>query len=191
MHPQLQLDGGGAAGGGPGGNNGSRRQLTGEADNGGSRSSSMRLVLQALLLSAGLQLSHAAPAAAAGRSRLVSKQDERLLPDWEMDAFIDQMWDLSGPILNNMGFSGLLGAASAAALKVCLCSNSSSLCSNSIRLPQQPGCAAMAYICSNILCLCSSSIGLQQEPVTRPGGEARQQQKTCIFLGHSSLPCRL
>jgi hypothetical protein len=67
------------------------------------------------------QLAQAGPAAAAwgSRSRLVSKQDEqRLLPGWEVDAFVDRMWDLSGPILNNMGFSGLLGAASAAALKV-------------------------------------------------------------------------
>lgn len=59
-----------------------------------------------------------AAAAASKRSGLVSQQDERnLMSSWQLDAFVDRMWDLSGPILNNMGFSGLLGACTAAALK--------------------------------------------------------------------------
>lgn len=41
-----------------------------------------------------------------------------MMSSWQLDAFVDRMWDLSGPILNNMGFSGLLGACTAAALKV-------------------------------------------------------------------------
>jgi hypothetical protein len=105
-----------------GGNNSSNLRHVGEHGDGsdGNSSGSARSVLLAgtLLLQ---HLAQAGPAAAAwgSRSRLVSKQDEqRLLPGWEVDAFVDRMWDLSGPILSNMGFSGLLGAASAAALKV-------------------------------------------------------------------------
>lgn len=61
----------------------------------------------------------AAAAAASKRSSLVSQQDEKqMASSWQLDAFVDRMWDLSGPIMNNMGFSGLLGAFSAAALKV-------------------------------------------------------------------------
>lgn len=45
-------------------------------------------------------------------------QDHSMISSWQLDAFVDRMWDLSGPILNNMGFSGILGACAAAALKV-------------------------------------------------------------------------
>jgi hypothetical protein len=61
-----------------------------------------------------------APAAVAGNKQgLISHKEEKAaLPQWEVDAFVEQMWQLSGPIINNMGFSGLLGACTAAALKV-------------------------------------------------------------------------
>jgi hypothetical protein len=109
-----------------GGNNSSSSRHVGEDNDGGdgnSTSGSAGSILRGLLAGALLlqQQAQAGPAAAAwgSRSRLVSKQDEqRLLPGWEIDAFVDRMSELSGPIMSNMGFSGLLGAASAAALKV-------------------------------------------------------------------------
>lgn len=60
----------------------------------------------------------ATAAAASKRSSLVSHQDEMQLSSWQIDAFVDRMWDLSGPIMTNMGTSGLFGACAAAALKV-------------------------------------------------------------------------
>lgn len=69
-----------------------------------------------------------APAALAGSKQgLVSHKEEQALPQWEVDAFVDRMWQLSGPIVNNMGFSGLLGACAAVALKVLIASSPSIL----------------------------------------------------------------
>lgn len=75
-------------------------------------------VLSSLLLSMLFPAPSQAAAAASKRSGLVSKQDERMESSWQLDAFVDRMWDLSSPIINNMGFSGLVGACAAAALKV-------------------------------------------------------------------------
>lgn len=104
-----------------GGNNSSSRKHVGEHDDGSSSgwtSSLLSRLLAGTLLLQQLVLAGSAAAAWGSRSRVEAKQEElRLLPAWEIDAFVDRMSDLSGPILNNMGFSGLLGAASAAALK--------------------------------------------------------------------------
>lgn len=75
-------------------------------------------VLSSVLLSMLLPAPSQAAAAASKRSGLVSKQDERMESSWQLDAFVDRMCDLSSPIINNMGFSGLVGACAAAALKV-------------------------------------------------------------------------
>jgi hypothetical protein len=75
-------------------------------------------VLSSLLFSMLLPAPSQAAAAASKRSGLVSKHDERMESSWQLDAFVDRMWDLSSPIINNMGFSGLVGACAAAALKV-------------------------------------------------------------------------
>eukprot|EP00879_Flechtneria_rotunda_P002561 GHRR01002760.1.p1 GENE.GHRR01002760.1~~GHRR01002760.1.p1 ORF type:complete len:272 (+),score=79.11 GHRR01002760.1:247-1062(+) len=112
-----------AAGGGAGGYSNNHRRLT-DADDGGNSigsDSSTWLQLQklslwlALLLPAVVTL--ALPAPAAARSQVATKIHDKMLPVWEIDAFVERMWDLSGPILNNMGFSGLLGTCAAAAFK--------------------------------------------------------------------------
>lgn len=75
----------------------------------------------------------------------IHPQDEKLLnasSSWQLDAFVDRMWELSGPILNNMGFSGLLGACAAAALKVGL-SVLEGVCSRT-----QPPCDVTAGVLS-------------------------------------------
>lgn len=124
-HPTIDLGGGSGCGGG---SNTAKRWGggTGGGDDLGRPSTpvwqQLLAMLTAVLLPAALLLPAPAQAATAAskRSGFVSQQDERnFMSSWQLDAFVDRMWDLSGPILNNMGFSGLLGACTAAALKVC------------------------------------------------------------------------
>lgn len=101
-----------------------RRYGGGGGDNsqpGGTPRSAGALLQQLLAVLAAVLLPALLPApAAAARSGFVSQRDERAaVSSWQLDAFVDRMWDLSGPIINNMGFSGLVGACTAAALKVC------------------------------------------------------------------------
>lgn len=124
-HPTIELGGGSGCGGGS--NTAKRWGVEGgDGDDLGmpSRPAWQQLLamLMAMILPATLLLPAPAQAATAAskRSGFVSQQDERnFMSSWQLDAFVDRMWDLSGPILNNMGFSGLLGACTAAALKVC------------------------------------------------------------------------
>lgn len=113
--------GAGHDGGGPGGL-GTRRIRTADGyDGAGSftgRLSALQLILLALMPATIMQLLHAQPAHAASKAKVSSQHHDHFLSSWEIDAFVERMWELSGPILNNMGFSGLLGAAAAAALKV-------------------------------------------------------------------------
>eukprot|EP00878_Enallax_costatus_P019008 GHUV01020040.1.p1 GENE.GHUV01020040.1~~GHUV01020040.1.p1 ORF type:complete len:261 (+),score=51.68 GHUV01020040.1:266-1048(+) len=95
------------------------RKRTAENDDDHSNSSTaclwpIQLLFCALLPA--IQLLHAPAAAAASKAKTV-KRDDVLLDSGEIDAFVERIWELSGPILHNMGFSGLLGAAAAAALK--------------------------------------------------------------------------
>jgi len=76
------------------------------------------VVLAAAGCPAVLPAPSAAAAAVSKRSSLVSHQDDMQLSSWQIDAFVDRMWNLSGPIMTNMGTSGLFGACAAAALKV-------------------------------------------------------------------------
>lgn len=125
QHPTIGLGGGSGCGGG----SNTAKRWGGEGGGGDdlgrpSRPAWQQLLamLTAVLLPATLLLPAPAQAATAAskRSGFVSQQDERnFMSSWQLDAFVDRMWDLSGPILNNIGFSGLLGACTAAALKVC------------------------------------------------------------------------
>jgi hypothetical protein len=117
--------------GGNGGSGGAAqpRKRTGGGDAGDNRGNSSRpcAPLQ-LLLALALVLPPAAPllwpaaasasAVAASKKGKGQREVETSLPAWEVDAFVESLSELTGPLLNNMGFSGLLGAASAAALKV-------------------------------------------------------------------------
>lgn len=122
-YPPVALDDG--SGSGHGGNS-RRHRWRGGGDSNPWGSSSTALhwwqqllaVLTAALLPIVLTAPAQAAAATSKRSGFVSHQDENMVSSWQLDAFVDRMWDLSGPILNNMGFSGILGACTAAALKV-------------------------------------------------------------------------
>lgn len=78
----------------------------------------LQILLTVVLPATLLQLLHVPAAAAASKQKTLSRRDDHKLDSEEIGAFVESMCQLSGPILNNMGFSGLLGAAAAAALKV-------------------------------------------------------------------------
>lgn len=123
QHAEVALCSG--SGSGNGGSTSARRFRGGDDNNSGpNRPSTAWAVLQqllAVLTAVFLPALLPSPAAAAARSGFVSQRDEKMMASsWQLDAFVDRMWDLSGPIINNMGFSGLVGACTAAALKVCM-----------------------------------------------------------------------
>lgn len=119
--PNLDATGGS---GGSGTRSGRKRLVADDGGGDGDNSrvsnsqSTVQLLLTAILPTILLQLLHAPVATAASKSKAVGKHERHKLDSDELDAFVESMCELSGPILNNMGFSGLLGAAAAAALKV-------------------------------------------------------------------------
>jgi hypothetical protein len=110
------------SGGSGGGGNSSRRRAGGSGGGADHPASSQRWGQLLAGVLAGALLLPTAPAAAstvaANKGKGQRKKAEPALPSWELDAFVERMWDCSGPILNNMGFSGLMGMCAAAALKV-------------------------------------------------------------------------
>lgn len=82
----------------------------GSGSGGGSSGSSRQAWLLGLAYMASLAV--ASPAYALGGKK--PAKDEALISD----AYMEQMMELAGPVLSNMGVSGVLGMCAAAALKV-------------------------------------------------------------------------